>query len=52
MRTDDLDVIHDRRKKSDRRVAQKRFEGTDRRRGDRRDEKKPTDDGSQAELDA
>ena len=52
MRKEELDVIHDRRKKSDRRVAQKPFEGVDRRRGDRRDEKKPVDDGPLAELDA
>lgn len=52
MRNEDLDVIHDRRKKSDRRMAQKPFEGTDRRRGDRRDVKKPVDEGPQAELDA
>jgi hypothetical protein len=37
MENNDLDVILDRRKKSDRRTAQKPFEGDDRRRGDRRD---------------
>lgn len=52
MRTEDLEVIHDRRKKSDRRVTQKPFEGIDRRRGSRRDEKKPVENGPQTELDA
>ena len=52
MRTEDLDVIHDRRNKSDRRVDQKPFEGVDRRHVDRRDVKKPTNDGPHAERDA
>jgi hypothetical protein len=36
MDNDDLDVIADRRKKTDRRVAKRPFEGEDRRRSERR----------------
>ena len=52
MSTDDLDVIHDRRNRSDRRVTQKPFDGTDRRRGDRRDDKERSGDASKTEIDA
>lgn len=48
MENNDLDVILDRRKKSDRRVAQKPIEGEDRRRGDRRGTAQKDDPASKA----